>query len=68
MALWWIKQVSKVRKVWILSRVCMVRENVPVECWNFAPRSDNPADLGTRTNTSLASLCREKWFYVLSFL
>ena len=68
MALWWIKQVSKVRKVWILSRVCMVRENVPAECWNFAPRSDNPADLGTRTNTSLASLCREKWFYVLSFL
>ena len=40
----------------------MFRENVPVECSNFVLGGDNPTDLGTRTNTSLANLCGEKGF------
>ena len=67
-ALCWIKQVSKVWNVWISNRVCMIRENMQVECWNFVSGSDNPADLATRTNTSLANLCGEKWFHGPSFL
>ena len=66
--LWWIKQVSKVWKVWISNRVCMIRENVPVECWKFVSGGDNPSDLATRTNTSLANLCGEIWFHGPSFL
>ena len=46
----------------------MIRENVPVECWNFVSGSDNPADLATRTNTSLANFCGEKWFHGSLFL
>ena len=67
-ALWWIKQVNKVWKVWVSNRVCIVRENVPVECWNFVRVSDNPTDLTTRTNTSSANLYGEKWFHGPSFL
>ena len=46
----------------------MIRENAPVECWNFVPGSDNPSDLATRTNTSLANLCGENWFHETLFL
>ena len=67
-ALWWIKQVSKVCKAWIPNRVCMIRENVPVECRNSVPGSYNPADLATRTNALLVNLCGENWFYGPSFL
>ena len=67
-ALWWIKQVSKVWEVWISNRVCIIRENVPFEYWNFVPSSDNLTDLATRINTSLANLCGEKWFHEQSFL
>ena len=67
-ALWWIKQVSQVWKVWFSNRVCMIRENVPVECWKFVSDGDNSSDLATRTNTSLANLCGEKWLHGTSFL
>ena len=46
----------------------MIRENVPVECWKFVSGGDNPSDLATKTNTSLANLCGEKWFHGPSFL
>ena len=46
----------------------MIRENVPVECWKFVSDGDNSSDLATRTNTSLANLCGEKWLHGTSFL
>ena len=46
----------------------MIRENVPVECWNFVSGSGNPAHSVTIRNTLLANLCGGKWFHGPSFL
>ena len=46
----------------------MIRENATAECWNIVSGGDNPADLGTRTNTALANICGEKRFHGPSFL
>ena len=45
----------------------MNRKNVPVECWDFVSRSENPGDLTTRPKTLLANLCDEKRFHGSSF-
>ena len=47
-ALYWVKSVTKKRKIWVENRVSEIRENVGVDCWPYVPTVCNSTDVATR--------------------
>ena len=67
-SLWWIKQVSKVWKMWVQNRVLTVRKLVAPERWYYVPTGENPADIATRVVSPENFVKKELWWRGPEFL
>ena len=66
-AIWWIKQTSKLWKTWIENRVSLIRKNVDPENRFFVTTDCNPADIGTR-KSNLNIIHNSLWWEGPDFL
>ena len=66
-AIWWIKQTSKLWKTWVENRVSLIRKNVDPENWFFVTTDCNPADIGTR-KSNLNIIHNSLWWEGPDFL
>ena len=60
-ALYWIRGIEKLWKPSVQNRVVEIRTLIPIECWNYCPGIQKPADIPSRGATPLELSTNVPW-------